>query len=319
MMKSNLNNLMFDNSYLSAFTVDVEDGVSIAMRDVFGKEVVQTDRVVIYTRKILDLLEEYDVKATFFVLGEVARDFPFLVKEIFSKGHEIGVHGFKHLQFFRMKPDKAFLELSEAKILIENIIGNKVKGHRAPAFSVTPKTAWAFDIIANCGFEYDSSVMPIKGNKYGWINFPKDIVKIKTSNGSNLIEVPLSSIKYFNKEIPFSGGGYLRLFPFYFIKKAFEKNNKLRSNILYIHPYELDHSKYPEYYFEALEKVSVLKRIKMKSNWINRNNTYNKLEKLLKKNSFTAMIDIIENAQNHNLIKDFKIDVLTGKLFDNIK
>ena len=134
-----------------------------------------------------------------------------------------------------------------------------------------------------------------------------------------MIEVPISTINYLNREIPFSGGGYLRLFPFYFIKKAYKNNNKFRSNILYIHPYELDYLRYPEYYFEALNNVSFLKRIKMRSNWINRKNTYNKLEKLLKNNSFTTMNKIIEDAQIKNSIKDLKIDTSTGKLFNRFE
>jgi len=311
-MKNNLNNSIVNSYNSSAFTIDVEDGISIAMRDVFGKEVSQTDRVVLYTRKILDLLEKYNVKATFFVLGEVARDFPFLIKEISHKGHELGVHGYKHLQFFKMKPDEAVIELSTTKKILEDLSGMEVVGHRAPAFSITPETAWAFDVIANCGFKYDSSVIPIKGKRYGWYNFPKDIVKVKTSNGSNLIEVPISTIKYFNREIPFSGGGYLRLFPFYLIKRAYKMNNKLRPNVLYIHPYELDYLRYPQYYFEALEKVPLLKSLKMKSNWINRKNTYGKLEKILQDHTFTTMKNIIETSQKHDLIKDLKIDTFKG-------
>lgn len=313
-MKSNLNNPILDNIHSSAFTIDVEDGVSIAMRDVFGKEVKQTERVVIYTRKILHLLEEYDVKATFFILGEVAKDFPFLVKEISNKGHEIGVHGFEHLQFFKMNPKQAFIELSTAKKILEDLSGREIRGHRAPAFSVLPETAWAFDVIASCGFKYDSSIIPIKGKKYGWYNFPKDIVKVNTTNGADLIEVPISSIKYFNKEIPFSGGSYLRLLPFQFINNAYKNNNKLRSNILYIHPYELDYIRYPKYYFESLEEVSLLKKLKMKSNWINRKKTYGKLEKLLINYSFTTMNNIVESYKTDNLIKELTVNSISGEL-----
>ena len=215
-----------------------------------------------------------------------------------------------------MDPEVAFTELSEAKKIIENIIGHKVKGHRAPAFSVTPNTAWAFDVISNCGFEYDSSIMPIRGIRYGWHNFPKDIIKVNTNKGNCLIEVPISTINYFNKEVPFSGGGYLRLFPFFFIEKAYKYNNKNRSNILYIHPYELDYLRYPDYYFDALNNVSFLKRIKMKSNWINRKNTYSKLEKLLENNSFTTMNRIIEAAQINNNIKILKIDTSMGSFLN---
>lgn len=289
-----------ENLNESAFTIDVEDGVSIAMRDAFHVESRQTDRVVTLTKKILELLGENDTRATFFVLGQVAEEFPGLIKQIAAEGHELGVHGYNHLQFLRLTPEQAFEEVSRAKKLIEDISGVEVFGHRAPAFSITPETKWALDIIAEAGFTYDSSIMPITGFRYGWSGFPKDIHKLTTPEGKDLIEVPLTSLNVLGRELPVCGGGYLRLFPFFFTKKAFERIRIERPVIIYIHPYELDTERYPDYYFEELAKSSSIKRNKMKSMWWNRKSVYGKLEKMLSNYKFSTIKNIINKIQKFN-------------------
>ncbi|WP_340106952.1 polysaccharide deacetylase family protein [Rhodohalobacter sp. 8-1] len=278
----------------STFTIDVEDGISIAMRDAFSVQSPQTNRVVQLTKKILCLLDRHDVKATFFVLGVVAENFPELVKKISEGGHELGVHGYNHLQFFRMNRGEAFQELDRAKKLIEDISGKAVYGHRAPAFSITPKTKWGLDVIVEAGFEYDSSIMPIHGKRYGWPGFTKDICRIKTPAGHQLIEVPLSTLSIMGREIPVCGGGYLRLFPEGFTRLAMKKITKERPAIVYIHPYELDTEPYPDYYFEQLNRTGFLNRNKMKSMWVNRKSVYPKLSGLLENYEFEPLINIVQ-------------------------
>ncbi len=290
-----------------AFTVDVEDGVSIAMRDAFGIESPQTDRVVTNTERILTLLEQHNTIATFFILGKVAEDFPELIKKISNAGHEVGVHGYNHLQFFRMTPIKAYEELMNAKKRLEDLTGNAVTGHRAPAFSITPKTAWGLDVIAKCGFSYDSSIMPIKAKQSGWNGFPKDIVKVLTKEHNSLIEVPVSTVKLLGLQIPFSGGSYFRLLPFSVSKKAFAIHSKVRPTIHYMHPYELDVVAYPDYYFDALKQSSWLKELKMRSYWVNRNTIYNKLEQLLPMYSFTTMSNVIKDYKDNGLLKTIEL------------
>ena len=292
----------------SCFTIDVEDGVSIAMRDAFGKPVEQTDRVVSNTQGILDLLEKFSTKATFFILGQVAEDFPQLVKKIATAGHEIGVHGYNHLQFFRLNPDSAYDELRRAKEILEDLTGCEIRGHRAPAFSITPRTAWAIDVIAQVGFEYDSSIVPIDGRRFGWKGFPQDLVRITTERGHTLTEVPISTWPLLGRRLPFSGGSYLRLFPFGWTKFAFNANEDIRPNILYIHPYELDDRRYPEYYFRELKKASLTKQLKMRSYWLNRARTYPKLQHLLERHSFTTMWQTIENWRRETPEKKVHID-----------
>ncbi|HYW33935.1 MAG TPA: polysaccharide deacetylase family protein [Balneolaceae bacterium] len=282
----------------SAFTIDVEDGVSIAMRDAFSVKSEQTDRVVNLTNRILALLDEYDAKGTFFVLGQVAEKFPRLVKQIAAEGHELGVHGYNHLQFFRMKRKEAFNEISRAKKLIEDISGRRVFGHRAPAFSITPQTQWGLDVIAEAGFIYDSSIMPINGIRYGWPGFSREICRIKTSAGHELIEVPLSTVNVMGRRIPVCGGGYLRLFPKWVTDKALEKITKRQPAIVYLHPYELDTERYPDYYFKELGRAGIFKRNKMKSMWINRKTVYPKLASLLKNHTFDMMINLVRESNS---------------------
>lgn len=280
----------------NSFSVDVEDGISLAMRDFFGKKISQTDQVVKCTKRILEILEIHEVKATFFILGQVAENFPLLVKEISQKGHEIGVHGYNHLRIDKISQLKAKEELLSAKKILEDLTGNEVLGHRAPAFSIGPNEKWIFDLLVELGFKYDSSIMPINSFNYGWPNFNQDITKIKTISGNEIWEIPMNVTKIGNKHIPFSGGSYLRLLPTFLLKNIFKKEGNIRPVILYIHPYELDTIKYPDYYFKELNKLLYLKQLKIKSNWINRKNVENKLVLLIDNFNFGTIQSILDNA-----------------------
>lgn len=285
-----------------AFTVDVEDGITIAMRDVFNKNVPQTDRVLRCTHTVLDLLDQHKVKGTFFTLGMVAKDFPELILRIVNEGHELAVHGFNHWQFHKMSLPKASEELSTAKKLLEDISGVEVKGHRAPAFSIHPATSWAFDILAECGFTYDSSIMPVSGFHYGWPGFSTDIKLVRTKQGNEIIEVPLPVMKILGKSVPFSGGSYLRLFPISLVENGFNKQIENGPAVLYMHPYEVDDIRYPDYYFEALKNVSLLKQLKIRSYWLGRKAMLSKLDRLLGKFHFATISEILEiRKQKHPL------------------
>jgi len=289
------------NTYNSVFSVDVEDGISLAMRDVFKRKISQTDRVVKTTNVIISLLDRFEVKATFFILGQVASQFPDLVKDIADKGHEIGVHGYNHLRFNQISPQKAREELLAAKKKLEDIIGCEVLGHRAPAFSISSKTPWAFDVLVSCGFKYDSSIMPTKLSGTSWANFPENPCKILSKKGKEIIEIPIKPYHFGPLRIPYSGGSYLRLLPFSIVKAGFLQNHA--SSILYIHPYELDEDRYPDYYFHELNKTSWLTQIKMRSMWLNRKQTKGKLEKLLSSFSFSTMRDFISCLEEENRLE----------------
>ena len=284
----------------SAFTIDVECGINISMRDYFKQQMPPTERVVANTNAILRLLNKHQTNATFFVLGEVAKTYPYLLKDIAADGHEIGVHSYAHHQLFKLSPEEAYRDTKLAKETIENIIGSSTYGFRAPAFSLVPKTSWALPMLAELGFTYDSSIMPVSTGRYGWPGFSNSITKIKLPDGKSIVEFPLSVTKVLRNQIPACGGGYLRLFPYWFTAKAFELINKTHPVNVYLHPYEIDTMLYPDYFFDAMKTLSILRKLKLKTYRINKGTVLNKLDMLLKNYSFSTMKSIIDsyNAQN---------------------
>lgn len=287
----------------SAFTIDVECGVNIFMRDCFNMPMPPTKRVVTNTQTILRLLNKHETKATFFVLGDVAKHFPSLIKEIAAGGHEVGVHSFAHYQLFKLSEDEAYKDTKQAKDTIENILGQKVNGYRAPAFSVLPKTSWALPMLADIGFTYDSSIMPAKASRYGWPGFSKQIIDVSLPGGKSIIEFPLSIYNVFGKEIPAGGGGYLKLFPFWFTAKAFSRIIKTQPANLYMHPYEIDTSRYPDYYYAEIKKQKFAQRFKMNLLHINKGTVITKLDKLLSNFSFDTMGNIIDDCSAKGKMK----------------
>ena len=140
--------------------------------------------------------------------------------------------------------------------------------------------------------------MPSKFSKNGWPNFTKDIVNIETQKGNTIIEVPMTTDSILGFDLPVCGGGYLRLFPNALTQFSFNRVAKKRPVIVYMHPYELDTEKYPDYYFEELSRCGFKKRILMKSNWINRSSVYTKLDNILNKNNFDTLINITRNLES---------------------
>lgn len=292
----------------SAFTIDVEDGINILMRDHFNVNILPTDRVVKNTDRLLDLFEKYNVKTTLFVLGQVAFHYPELIRRMQREGHEIGVHSYDHIQFFKLSPKEARADITKAKQCIEDITGQAVNGFRAPAFSVIPSTAWALEVIAEAGFAYDSSIVPAQAGRYGWPNFSGKIQKLTLSNNSTIIEAPLSSVKILGKNIPACGGGYLRVFPYWFTSWALESVQKKMPAIVYMHPYEIDIERYPDYYYDAMNNAPLKKRLLLKSIRFNKETVFNKLERLLENYSFDRLDNVINHYIENNEIATTNID-----------
>jgi len=281
----------------SALTIDVEDGVNILMRDLFGTEMSPTRRVIDNVDVLLEMFGRHDVKATFFILGEIAEAYPSLVKKIASHGHETGVHGYHHDQMFRLTPDRAREDIRRARDLIEEVTGHPVFGFRAPAFSVSPDTRWALDMIAELGFRYDSSIMPASGNRYGWKGFNREIHRMELPGGTSLIEVPLSVVDLAGRTIPACGGGYLRYFPYNMTRRSFRSILKERPVIVYMHPYELDTGKYPDFFYKAKSSLDLRKRIPLSFYRVNKGTVRRKLESLIGEFPFKPIIEIIEDYE----------------------
>jgi len=225
---------------VNAFTIDVEDYWNILSRDWLSEDIEPTKAVVRNTEWFLQTLGDHNVKATFFILGEVAKKFPSLIKKIAAEGHEIGSHGFSHKQIFKLTEEEFRREIADCKKLLEDTISGPVAGYRAPAFSIMPQTKWALDVLAAEGFTYDSSVYPISGKRYGWPGFSKDICKIDLPSGCTIIEVPMSTVTVLGKTLPAAGGGYIRHFPYVVTKWAIKHIQKTRPAVVYMHPYEID-------------------------------------------------------------------------------
>lgn len=279
----------------NALTIDVEDAVNQAMRNIFHSEMDPTIRVVNNTHSLLDLLSEHNTKATFFILGEVARTYPDLVRKISELGHELGIHGYSHDRYYNMTPGKAKEEIISSKHLVEDISGTEVVGHRAPEFSIGKGTIWVLDLLIDAGIKYDSSIFPVKSSRYGWQGFVKEIGYYNLAEGRKIIEAPLSVVNVFGKEFPSCGGGYLRAYPYAFTDFAFRRIMKQRPVIVYLHPYEIDPPPFQKFYMDAIQRSSLSVKVQMRKYWFNRESVMPKLNRLLSTYRFTSLRDVINS------------------------
>ena len=229
----------------NVFSVDVEDFFHVeAFSDVVERS--QWDhfpsRVVGNTHRILDLLEANRVEATFFILGWVCERQPELVREIAARGHEIACHSYWHRPIFRLTANEFREDTRRAKETIEQVSGSEVAGYRAPSFSITRKSLWALEILAELGFTYDSSIFPIAHDVYGMPDGPRRPTTVSTRKGP-LIEMPMTTFSIGKRNFPVGGGGYLRILPFWYTQwglRAAQKEDV--PFILYVHPWEVDAS-----------------------------------------------------------------------------
>ena len=270
------------NRLTNILTIDVEDwymDTDISTWDSYE------DRVVQSTEKILNMLDETNTKATFFVVGYVAEHFPGLIEDIKAKGHEIGTHGYSHTSIKKQTPPEFEEDLLKSIRILEHITKDKIKGHRACEFSIGEKTSWAINILKKNGLKFDSSIFPVKTNLYGVPDAPLYPYHISSSNikidnpEDDFLEFPLSvyRIPFVHKNIPIAGGFYLRFFPYWFIKHAIKKINKMgQPAIFYIHPWEFD------------PKQPRIKELKW-FHYYNLSNTEKKFRRLLNDFEFTSI------------------------------
>jgi polysaccharide deacetylase family protein (PEP-CTERM system associated) len=197
-------------------------------------------RVADATRRLLDLFDAHGARATFFALGWVARRHGALLREIAARGHEIASHGDAHEQVHRLGPAAFRQDLRRARAAIEDAVGRTPRGYRAPSFSITPRSRWALDVLADEGVELDSSVFPVRHPRYGWPGFPHHPVALELPSGV-LREFPPTTLGVGRFRLPVAGGGYLRLLPFALFRPAFEAAARAApAALLYVHPWEVD-------------------------------------------------------------------------------
>jgi len=225
------------------FTVDVEEYFQVkALESVVSPNewLSQPSRVARSIDELLACLDRHGVRGTFFVLGWLAEHRPAVVRAIAEAGHETASHGFLHERVTSLSPHSFREDLRSSKAALENLIGESVIGYRAPSFSIVPGFEWAFDVLIEEGYRYDSSLFPIHRRGYGYPSAPR-VPHIVHRRGGTLAEFPLATTSVFNFPIPAAGGGYLRHFPLAVVRRAFrEATARSEPATFYIHPWEID-------------------------------------------------------------------------------
>lgn len=230
---------------INAMTVDVEDYFHVsALAEVISRKdwASMEFRAERSTDRLLEMFAEKNVKATFFVLGWVTERSPALVRRIHAAGHEIACHGLTHELVFRQTPEVFRDETSRSKAMLEDTIGAPVVGYRAASYSITAESLWALDILCELGFKYDSSIFPIVHDRYGIPGASTRPGPIRAPGGASIVEFPLSTKDLLGRRVPVAGGGYFRLFPYWFTRWALAGVNRDDSMpfVFYLHPWEID-------------------------------------------------------------------------------
>ncbi len=275
------------NTISNALTIDVEDYFQVAA---LAEAVDRKDwhdmeyRVEANTDRLLSVLGDHNTKATFFTLGWVAEKSPALVRRIHDAGHEVASHGYSHQLIYKQTPEVFREETRRSRAILEDIIGEPVTGYRAASYSITAQSRWALDILCEEGFTWDSSIFPVHHDRYGMPGTPRWPHRLKTDNGSEIAEFPLSTLKLPGYTLPIAGGGYFRLFPYWFSQWGLGSINRMgKPFVFYLHPWEIDPGQ---------------PRLDVK--WFSRFRHYNNLEvceqrlvNLLKRFRFTTMSDVL--------------------------
>lgn len=225
-------------------SVDVEDYFQV---EAFSAEVPRAEwdrwpsRVVANTHRALDLCDEFGAQATYFTLGWVADKFPALVREIQARGHELACHSYWHRPVYSLTPEEFREDLRQSRDAIEQAGGVQVVGYRAPSWSITAKSVWALDILAEEGFLYDSSIFPIRHDLYGYPGARRIPYRVETEHGE-LTEFPPATVRICGSTFPLAGGGYLRILPFRYTEWALRRlaQDDGQAIVVYFHPWELD-------------------------------------------------------------------------------
>ena len=229
---------------VNAMTIDVEDYFHVSVFDgVVPRERWNSleSRVCANTERILAIFQEHRVRATFFVLGWVAERFPGLVRQIAALGHEIASHGYAHRLVYDQTPAAFREDVRRAKGLLEATSSMPVLGFRAPSYSITPRSLWAIDILIQEGHTYDTSIFPIRHDRYGIPVSPRYPYVVDREHGS-LLEVPASTLRCGPLNVPVAGGGYFRILPYQWTRAGIARMNEIegRAAIFYLHPWEID-------------------------------------------------------------------------------
>jgi len=266
------------------FSIDVEEHFHVSAfdrvlsRDAWDR---QPSRVEASTDRLLDLLARHEARATCFVLGWLADRKPALVKRIAAAGHEIAAHGWWHRKVTQLEPEELRREVRDAKRLLEDLSGSEVRGFRAPSFSIVPGSEWAFDVLLEEGYTYDSSLFPIRRPDYGYPSAPTGPHQITRPSGT-LLEIPLATVEVFGMRLPAAGGGYLRQLPYALTRAAARQASERKlPGMFYIHPWEIDPDQ-PRLPVDWITRVRHYRRLGL---------TFARLERLFSEFRFISVAD----------------------------
>jgi polysaccharide deacetylase family protein (PEP-CTERM system associated) len=244
------------------------------------------------TRRLLDQLAVAQVLATFYVVGEIAQGHPQLVRDMHEAGHEVASHSWDHRRVHNFTPETFREDLRTSKDALEQVIGAAVSGFRAPTFSVMKETGWAIDVLAECGFEYDSSIFPVRHDRYGVPDAPRGPF-IAQGKLREILELPLLTYRIAGLNLPVAGGGYFRLFPLFMMKAGLRQAARQatpstpQAGMLYFHPWEFD----PD------QPRLPLRRLSRWRTYVGVHRTTARLAKLLAAFPFRRAIDVVREIR----------------------
>jgi polysaccharide deacetylase family protein (PEP-CTERM system associated) len=276
----------------NALTVDVEDYFQVeGFADVIPRASWPTwpARVGRNTRVLLDLFAKHQVRATFFVLGWVAEREPGLVRAIAAEGHEVACHGAEHKLIYRQTPDEFRADVRRAKFRLEDLVGRRVDGYRAPSYSITRASLWAVEVLIQEGFAYDSSIFPVHHHRYGIPKaerFPYGIIR----DAGTLVEFPPTTLALPGFNLPLAGGGYFRLLPYPLFRRALRHVNHSEGQpgIFMVHPWEID---------PAQPRIPA-RRLNQWRHSVNLGRTLQRLEQLLTDFRFAPAGEVLRGLDN---------------------
>lgn len=264
-------------------TVDVEDWY----QSTFDSSAGLSARFESSTMKVLESFAAHQVRATFYVLGLAAAQAPSVVKAIARAGHEVQSHGYGHVEIFKLTEEEFRQDLVRAKGMLEDLIAREIYGYRAPSFSIDGRTPWALDALAATGHRYDSSIFPMRMNRYGVANYPTEPRVVLTPAGRRIVEAPVAVATWFGRRVPIGGGGYFRLWPYYLIRAAWRQRERAGvPGIMYMHPYEYDPAEIEAY------KGRVSRRMRLHQG-LGRKGFRKKLERLMREFQFLPLGELL--------------------------
>lgn len=230
-------------SIANAMTVDVEDYFQVSAFEGYidrNQWEVLPCRVEQNTKRILELFSQENIKATFFTLGWVAEHYPDLIREIVAEGHELASHGYSHVRVTHQQPAEFREDVMRTKLLLEDISGVAVQGYRAASYSINASNLWALSELAEAGYTYSSSIYPVQHDLYGMPEAPRFAFYPHGTDG--ILEIPITTLRVGNKNLPCGGGGFFRLYPYVISRWALRKvnRNEGQPGMFYFHPWEID-------------------------------------------------------------------------------